>query len=342
LFITKAYSDFVRAAAAFGTQQVVKEEKDAIPVNFMLTQLNLSMIEIADTSESKLLLSHQPFFKTFEILFLLAVVVTFSVGFSSMSHCWIPSLETTIWIPGLISALSVLAFQTLFQMVVMTGFSAKEFRFGMWVSLLVGLVMIVFALRGFSLLPPSTTEAIAIHINSLLMQISAEFSLLPVDALSKVIELGFIIFIVQSTLLSIMPALRFTQTMVKLSLGRATERANKLWITILWLEFFFPVALVVVFSPLFSNYMKCLTVNGMTATCAVDSFRTESSLLFIQLSVVACYSVIRCITLKKHIQSFMDFSVENVSLLFVGAQQRNTTLVKGMHDAIEVRIIWIL
>lgn len=331
-FITKQYSDFVRAAAVYGSTSNKKDD-DEIPVDFFLTQLNLSMMQISPSSESLTVLKSQPFYRLFDTLLPFMMGSTLSHLLANLSHCVFPGLESTSWISVLVFIALLMVVQILLQMVFLTGFRVTEMKIGLGYTLFVTIILALLNYRGISMLPSSTIEDVSIHVNSLLMQLSANPPTLPVNTMNHIVKYAYMLVIAMLSFSVIIPAFRFTQTLIKMSLGKKSERLNKLWITFLWADLFYPVIIVVVFSPLFINYMNCISALGNVQSCPAESWRNENTLIFIQSAVITVYGSIKLASLKKHLQSFMDFSVETVSHIIMS---KDENVRQALREVIEV------
>ncbi len=313
-FISKQFSDFVRAAAVYGSFNKKKDANDEIPVDYYLTQLNLSMVQFGPTVECETILKMQPFFKIVETI--MPLVFGFSVSHVVLSivHCGTPTLESTGWVSTITFVSHLLIVQMLIQMVFLTGFHTTEMKIGLAYSILVTLVMVLLSYRGVSLIASNTLIDIGLHINSLLMQLSSTAPTVPMEIMTHIVKCLFVLILATFSFAVIIPAFRFTQTLVKMSLGKKSERGSKGWLSFLWLDFLYPVLIVLVFSPAFIKYMNCSsTLSGNFQSCAVYTWRNENVLVLLETTVICGYVAIRFIAVRKHLQSFMDFSVETVS-----------------------------
>jgi intracellular septation protein A len=204
-------------------------------------------------------------------------------------------------------------------------------KVGLFYTLVVMIIVTFLQYRGISLLAISTITDISIHLNSLLMQFSSNPPTLPLDSMMYVVKYFYVLILGIFSIAIIIPTFRFTQTLIKMSLGKRSERPNKFWITFIWVEFFYPVTMLVVFSPLFIDYMNCV---GDGQSCPADSWRSDTTLVFIQTFVILSYGFIKVMGLKKHIQSFMDFSVETVSHIIIS---KDPAVRQVLHGVIEVQ-----
>lgn len=190
-----------------------------------IARLHLTMIEIQDTPSILHLMRSQLFYDTYDSMIYLCLSSLLAYGWSLAYSCYSPQSSSTssyCWIVIIILVLMLYSVQTLLQIMYMTGFTAKETRLALAMGAAEGALSVALFVIHASYVSDSTAEAIAIHLNALVMQLNGSVVLLSTEQLKP------IIYITLSGLLSLMsmglviPAIRFASTFNKIVSGSGT------------------------------------------------------------------------------------------------------------------------
>ena len=335
VFIPKKYSDFVKGAAT---------SHESVSIEQALATLDLSMIEINRSTEINALLRIQGFYDQFETMvqFIFAAICTHVL--TSVLHCMHPLQEYSLWLMYLVVTIFYLSIRAMLQMVYFTGMKTKEVKLSIGIFIITLVVLRALLSYRFHLLPSQTMSDVAVHLNALLVQMSIEFQPLPLSLMIMYVELIFLVFLGVGALCMVLPALRLTMTLVKMTLGKPTEAAKGIWRTLLWVDFFAPVVLMIVYSPIFMKFILkdelkenvTCDQSGSEQTCVSrTSYANEQKLILIQSIAMVVFLSLKAITLRKHVQSFMDDSVQTVSMMIIA---KDVQQKKILHRVVEVRI----
>lgn len=333
VFIPKKYSDFVKGAAT---------SSETVSIEQALATLDLSMIEINTSQEISVLLRIQGFYDRFETLvqFIFAAITAHIL--TSALHCVYPAQEHSLWVTYLLLAILYLTVRTMLHMIYFTGVKTMEVRLAIAIFVLTMIALRTVSSFNYAFLPTQTVHDIAMHLNALYVQLSIELTALPVPMVTMYVKIVYLVVLGIASIAMVLPALRLTQTLVKMTLGKPTELAKGLWKPLLWIDFFSPVLLMIAFSPLFVKHMLssvAVSCEGVDSnTCASKtSFASEQRLLAIQTAAMTVFFVLKIFSLRQHVQSFMDYSIETVSRMIMSqeVQQR-----KILHRVVEVSLLF--
>jgi hypothetical protein len=292
-----------------------------------IAQLNLTMIELDDSMATKYVLRTQLFYDMFEAMVNLGLGSMLAYAWSMGFHCVVPTAESSCWVVLIMVALALFSFQCLLQILVMTGWRAKETKFAIIIGFAVFLVSMAQFLAGYAYVDAATVTAVAVHINALLLQISPSISAINLNVLVPLVEVaisgGFALVV--SGL--VIPALRYSQAVETLVFGTRAELTSGTYKTLLWLDFFLPLAVGLAFSPLpelayhqfFSSGVRvCAPDADVPGTCTnIDMYSVSvfsNGLMTAQLLLAAAMLTLRVICMKKHMQCFLDSVVRLVSV----------------------------
>jgi hypothetical protein len=303
-----------------------------------IAQLNLTMIELDDSMATKYVLKTQLFYDLFEAMVNLGLgcflAYLWSVGF----HCAVPDAAASCWVVLLILALAVFSFHCLLQILIMTGWRAKETKVAIIIGFVVFLVSMVQFLGEVSVIDLKTVTAVAVHVNALLVQLSPEISAIHLAVLVPLIQVGMSAGCALMCAGLVIPALRYSQALDTLAFGTRAALLSSADMGLLWLDFVLPLLVGVAFSPIpqliaavafpASAASKCaVTADGAAGTCDSDAstFGVTSNLLMtVQLLLVGAMMLTRLLTMKKHLQCFLDTVVRVVSAHLMATQSGQT------------------
>jgi hypothetical protein len=362
--------------SSFGFAEPVKtDESEEIPVEKLLASSDLTMIEINSTAEeSKKLLKSQRFHGFLETTLYLVLLSFFSLAVSTVLHLLQPTREYSSWPVVLLISLFLFALQTQLLILFRNGSKEQpEVEIAMLYGMFCFVVLSFSQYGGYRVLSASTLEQLTIHLKSLLFQISAGIpsKLPPFFLLQEIVLVLFNVFLTILTMSWVLPALRFTLTLVKMTLGRPFEKESSVVTrALLCLDFLFPLVLAILFSPginkraqitvqteqVGSSCEESITspsssTSSTTQTCPSNNSLSSSSsslsisfsfnpLLSLQLCSLFFFVLLKVSVFRKHIQSFMDFSVETSAVcLMIGEKQPE--MKRSLVHTVMVSIIFI-
>jgi hypothetical protein len=300
-----------------------------------MTQHDLSMIEINPLlEEAVILVKKQPFYVCLDmILLLLGCTCTSSIA-SSIVSCLFPSYHPSLWPLFFCCFLFFFIFQALIQLLVQNKLSEPEFELSGFTALLTFaiLTMFDFFLKIPCFFSTSTITALARHVNALLMQISPTFPVPTVSNMSVIVTFMLNWFLSFFAMSLVIPAMRFTLTLSKMTLGKSYEKVSQIWIVLCSIDFVLPFIIAILFSSGINKFTNNKLVEDSfrlseessretdqhaTETCSVPSstaFLQPNTLLRVQFASLVLFFLLKLVVFRKHVQSFMDFSVETSAL----------------------------
>lgn len=316
-----------RYAAISKTPKVNPTPSDIIEQS--IAKLNLTMIELDDSMSTKYVLRTQLFYDMFEAMVNLGLGCVLAYAWSMGYHCAVPSAASSCWVVLLLIALVLFSFQCLLQILIMTGWRAKETKFAIIIGFVVFLTSMAQFLMELAVVDTVTVTAIAVHINALLVQVSPAISSLSLNALVPLVEVGLSASFGLVVAGLVIPALRYSQALDTLIFGSRAALTSSTDKNLLWLDFFLPMLVGVVFSPLpamvhglaFPTAATCSTStsssDGLPNTCSSADASNVSvfsnGLMTLQLVLGAAMLLMRVVCMKKHLQCFLDSVVRLVS-----------------------------
>ena len=190
-----------------------------------IARLNLTMIEIQDTPSILHLMRSQLFYDTYDSMIYLCLSSLLAYGWSLAYSCYSPQSSSTssyCWIVIIILVLMLYSVQILLQIMYMTGFTAKETRLALAMGATVGALSVVLFVMHASYVSDSTSEAIAIHLNALVMQLNGSVVLLSTGQLKPIIYIALSALLSLLSMGLVIPAVRFASTFNKIISGSGT------------------------------------------------------------------------------------------------------------------------
>lgn len=294
--------------------------------------MHLTMMEVKDAPEEMAAVRKMPFFDLFEVLLQLLLVSLAVCTFAFVRAALFPSslLAVSAWSSVLTGMLLLVSLQSLVHIAYLTGTRAFETRAALFVFIWSLVVFLIF-----DPMSPSTLNQTAAHVNALLQQVSRKLSPLPHDAMCGVVHVCFAFLLALSAAALTLPALRYTQTLQQLTLGREFERAQDAWKKILlWLEFVSPLFVVLAFNPVLCAQQLASDDN--------NSLRLSETALVtfgMQLGALAWMVLLRTVCFRAHLQAFMDVSVSAIAQALVATDAEQLLNLRRM---VETRSRYLL
>lgn len=329
LFVIKHFQNVPKSAPKKSSDN---DKEDEIPVEQLFTESDISMTEIDATKPESIESIKSQYYHSFlEIILYFAILAIFSHLTSSITQSLLalPASESFNWTWFVLVCTLLFSFQSQLLLLLGNGWKEGEVQLAFTIGLIFFLVTsaLSFFFR-FSTFTSLTLSHIILHAKAMLMQFSSTVPI-PSDALFALIIRVLInggLALLAVTLA--LPALRFTLTFHKMTLGRSFEKVGQPWTTICSLEFVLPFFIVILFSPGI-NHIVAMQLNSATSealchtsesepqTCSADSsfITAHSPLLYVQIGSVVLFLLLKCLTFKKHMQSFLDFSIETSALV---------------------------
>jgi len=190
-----------------------------------IARLNLTMIEIQDTPSILHLMRSQLFYDTYDSMIYLCLSSLLAYGWSLAYSCYSPQSSSTssyCWIVIIILVLMLYSVQILLQIMYMTGFTAKETRLALAMGATAGALSVALFVMHASYVSDSTSEAIAIHLNALVMQLNGSVVLLSTGQLKPIIYIALSALLSLLSMGLVIPAVRFASTFNKIISGSGT------------------------------------------------------------------------------------------------------------------------
>ena len=300
------------------------DSSEEIPVEKLLTQSDLTMVEIdPKTEETKTLLKQQRFYGFLEVIIYLVTLLIFSQLISVAIS--LPFLKifaaSSSWNVVLLSAVFLFSLQLQLLVLFRNGVKdQQEVELVVMYAMICFLILTFLQVGGYQLLSDSLLVPLSLHAKALILQLSSDMSTVPRHVVRVGVVVVFNAFFSVLTSSFVVPSLRFTLTLFKMTLGRPFEKVSSTWITLLSIDFLSPLILAILFSP---GLSRRAVVRGPEdcadsgTTCPATL--TMSPVLLMQMVSVFVFVAIKLAVFRKHVQSFMDFSVETASLcLMVG------------------------
>eukprot|EP01040_Poterioochromonas_malhamensis_P012931 gene12931-14170_t len=332
LFVIKHFQNVPKLAPKKSSDN---DKEDEIPVEQLFTESDISMTEIDATKPESIESIKSQYYHSFlEIILYFAILAIFSHLTSSITQSLLalPASESFNWTWFVLVCTLLFSFQSQLLLLLGNGWKEGEVQLAFTIGLIFFLVTsaLSFFFR-FSSFTSLTLSHIILHAKAMLMQFSSTVPI-PSDALFALIIRVLInggLALLAVTLA--LPALRFTLTFHKMTLGRSFEKVGQPWTTICSLEFVLPFFIVILFSPGLNHIVAmqlntatsealCHTSESEPQTCSADSSFITHSAIPLRASLkpalrTALSSQRTCLTFKKHMQSFLDFSIETSALV---------------------------
>ena len=316
-----------------------------------IAQLNLTMIELDDSMPTKYVLQTQLFYDMFEVLVNLGLGCFLAYLWSISYHCAVPTAMSSCWVVLLTLALVGFCFQCLLQILMMTGWRAKETKFAIIIGFIVFLVSLVQFFTEFAYLDHNTVTAIAVHTNALLVQISPDLTAINLVVMLPLVQVGLSIAFALMACGLVIPALRYSQALDTLNFGARSTLVSFSEKGLLWFDFLLPLIVGILFSPapqlIYAfTYPDSSTTNtqctGTTeGTCSADATNVgffDNTLMTAQLLMGGLMLVVRMLCMKKHLQCFLDTVVRVVSAHLMAANAGQNTDHSALLPRVKVSI----
>lgn len=297
--------------------------------------MNLTMMEVRDLPEVTQLLRSTPFFDSFEALIQLSLAL---IGFYiwSLARCFIfpTNITPSGWTSLATIAIALLCFQSLLTVCLLTGLRAVETRLALLVAFWIA-IFLVFV----DIVPESILSHAAQHALGLLRQISPRVPDLSLPLMSSMLHGLLVALLTAFTLTMAFPALRFTQTLQQLTMGKEFERA-KHWATkaLIWLDYFSPLLVVLAFNPAWwslplKDTAACTTSEENVCVVGAGQSAQKQIQQVLQLITLAWTVFLKLLCGRRHLQAFMDVSVQAVTQVLVVKDVNQLQALRGMIEA---------
>eukprot|EP01031_Cornospumella_fuschlensis_P038152 gene38152-46361_t len=312
-----------------GTKENAQDEE--ISLEEAISKLNFTMTSIDNSPKSLLILSSQSCFKLWGALIQLFIIAGVAFAFSKVWHCGFPEAGYTVFIPAVL----VVGVTSCLNTLLVTSDAELLVPFSM-MSFLIFLGLAYLAPH--MLIKAETLDGLAGFIRGLLMQISAHLPPMSHGALHLACRVCLCIVLSVTAGACATPARRWAQLLVKMTTGRSFERASQQWLIMLWINFGLPLPLALLHTSLAERAVLMAT-GGCTSTSGAEVCTSYISDPAFTLSTLrhaglVVYMVVQCVVYRKHIQSFLDYSVETLTLAMVS---KDVVMVKKYKTIIQER-----
>lgn len=257
-----------------------------------IAKLQLTMIEIEDSSQCLYLLKFQLFYDIYDILIYLSLSSFLGYLWSMGYYCYDPEVQISCWVVILILFLIVFSLQALVNIVYLTGFDRKESKIALLTSTVVFIISFLLFWIDCSYVDKQTVQAIAIHTNALLMQIDRNIHGIPFQILQPIVYIALSILLALIALGLVIPAIRFSSLFLTITSGPGASLLSWKMKTLLLVDIAMPLLVVIVCSSLPSFiYETIATVNHIQhafsthyqtvlSAAAIDAMGSSSNNIF--------------------------------------------------------------
>lgn len=324
LFVPRYFTSSAPAEPAEG-----QGKEGDVSVEDAISKLNFTMVEVSPSKTAEVLLSTQPCCRLFELIVQLTVAASTSLLISKLSHCVDPTNPYSCWVVLLLVIGLTLTLNGLF--VTADGELAVPTAMLSFIAFL-GLLHFAPSM----VLPNDAIQGLCSHLLAMLKQISANPPACSRYVMMMITKAAIAIGLAVLTAAMVTPARRWGQLVVKMSAGRQFERAPKMWLIPMWIEYAAPLPILFLYSKLIENRVQLATAEIACTgdVCPADAATTVPSKLFIaQILAVLFLALLKFGMIRRHLQSFLDYSVETLSLAMVC---KDLVVAKKLKTVIEV------
>jgi hypothetical protein len=295
-------------------------------VEEVISKLNFTMVEVDSSGFIQVVLSAQPCYRFLETMLQIFISASLSFIFSKVWHCMIPSALYSFWVVLTLNA-SLLA---CWNILLITGDGQIAVPFAM-MSFLFFLGLFHFIPN--AVIPMSTMDGLTQYLMSLLKQLSAN----PPKVSTNMLEIGVRVVICAilalTTAAMTTTARRYGQLLAKMTVGRPFEKANPTWKIPLWLDYAAPLPVIFVFTSGLEKVLSPSEEQCVDMVCPANTSVLPRRIFIIQVIALLFFLSIKLLVFQKHVQSFLDYSVETLSLSIVS---RDLVVVNKLKRVIEV------
>jgi hypothetical protein len=301
-----------------------------------VSQLQLTMIELDDTLPTKMILQPQFFYDTFDVLVNLALGGFLAYLWSMLFHCAVPGAVTSCWVALLLLVFMLFSFQCLLQVIILTGWRARETKLAVGVGLVVTLLSVaLYFATGLSYVTEETVMAVAVHANAMMRQMSKTMPMIAYNILVPAVQVLLSMFLGFMAATLVIPAIRYSQAMEAMHYGVRASIISDTDKNIMWIDFFLPLIAGLLFSevPMLAYYSLsgdhpsryvCTPLSHEGCAALPEGFHSplanfKQAMMLAQLTVGAAMVVVRVQCMSKHLQCFLDSVVRIVALHMMAA-----------------------
>jgi hypothetical protein len=291
--------------------------------------LQYSLLEVDMTFQKKHLIQNLPFFAFYKIVALVGAATALVHIWYESYHCVVPQAQHVSWGIFLAVSLLMLALQCQMNILLLTGLKVFESKASFFTGLLMFVVSAVLLnlfdeFMGFKV--TSTVDDMAIHINVLLMQMSAKPFRVPHLILSQVLKLVVASMFGIITAALVVPILRFSQMFITVHFGVESKTTPMMTKFLLWIDLFGPLALAIALCPMTWNFVTrvlppafhthhflCLHLNEQF--CSDVNVAIEPVAQIVQIVLVTVLVSVRLWLVKPYVQIMLDGTARMVLAL---------------------------
>lgn len=302
------------------------------------------MMEVKDEPEEIGRIKKFMFFDVFEAMIqLLLIAFSIFVWATVKAAIWPEEISTASgWTTAITVVLVLVSVQSLLQIAYMTGSRAAETRMALIVAFWAFLILVFV-----DVFPSSETlSETAAHLYALIAQLSHRLEPLPLSAVESLVHIFAAALMAIVSAAMTIPALRYTQTLQQLTMGRSFERSKDMLVKLLlWLEFVSPLFVILSFNPWFAASSTCFaqghlsTDDNSLAVCATKDEQIATAKLYLQVASLSWMVFLRVLSAKRHLQAFMDVSVTTVTQALMTT---NANELQQLRQAVENRSKYML
>lgn len=317
------------------SQQVVADSKPGkesgdVPIEEAVSKLNFTMQEVDSSKTAFVILSSQACFKLFETLLQVVVAVCLSLIFSKIYHCILPYGLNSVWMALALTVGLSFTYSGLF--VTADGNIVLPFA---WLSFIA--FMVVMYTYPKIILSSVALEGLTLHLHALTKQLSSTPPIESYTTLHSGVELLISVALALTITAMATPARRVAQLLTKMTVGRSFERASTSWMVLLWVDYFFSIPLLLLFSGAVTKAVfksdgnPCDTLSQVCLDSS--SAAVPESLATLKVIGLIIFVALKFAVIKKYMQSFLDLSVESVTLAMVS---KDSLIVKNLQNLVQV------
>eukprot|EP01039_Chlorochromonas_danica_P010861 gene10861-12072_t len=322
-------------------QQIVSDSKadnDSrdVPIEEAVSKLNFTMQEVDSSKTAFAILSSQACFKLFESLLQVVVAICLSLIFSKVYHCVLPYGLNSVWMALALAVGLSFTYSGLF--VTADGNIVLPFA---WISF-IGFMVVMYSYPKI-ILSSVALEGLTLHLHALTKQLSSTPPIESYTTLHSGVELLISLALALTVTAVATPARRVAQLLTKMTVGRSFERASTSWMVVLWADYFFSIPLLFLFSGAVTKAVFKSDGNPCDALSQVcldsSSVAVPEWLATLKVCGLFIFVALKLSVIKKYMQSFLDLSVESVTLAMVS---RDSLIVKNLQDLVQVRSNYLM
>jgi hypothetical protein len=307
--------------------------------------MGLTMMEVKDEPEEIGRIKKFMFFDVFEAMIqLLLIAFSIFVWATVKAAIWPEEISTASgWTTAITIVLVLVSVQSLLQIAYMTGSRAAETRMALIVAFWAFLILVFVDVFPSS---QTTLSEAATHVHALIAQLSHRLDPLPLSAVESLVHIFAAALMAVVSAAMTIPALRYTQTLQQLTMGRSFERSKDMLAKLLlWLEFVSPLFVILSFNPWFAASSTCFAQGHLStddyslAVCPAKDERIATAKLYLQVASLSWMVFLRVLSAKRHLQAFMDVSVTTVTQALMTT---NASELQQLRQAVENRSQYML